>query len=105
MRSGAVFMDHTLIEGPPRGHKRNETAKATKRKATETTGEDQPPKRRRKVAEVTMAGPIPLHDDPHRKRNNPKRFKETTAVPPIDVDGLARAARHIANVRLPSYSF
>ncbi|KAJ7199705.1 hypothetical protein GGX14DRAFT_401305 [Mycena pura] len=96
-RSGAVFMDHVLIEGPPRGHKRDETSNVTKRKAPETGDEDKPPKRRRKMPVVTMAGPIPLHDDPHRKRNNPERFKETTAVPPIDVDGLARAARHLAN--------
>ncbi|KAJ7208200.1 hypothetical protein GGX14DRAFT_566924 [Mycena pura] len=96
-RSGAVFMDHVLIEGPPRGHKRDETSNVTKRKAPEAGDEDKPPKRRRKMPVVTMAGPIPLHDDPHRKRNNPERFKETTAVPPIDVDGLARAARHLAN--------
>ncbi|KAJ7199587.1 hypothetical protein GGX14DRAFT_401189 [Mycena pura] len=96
-RSGAVVMDHVFIEGPPRGHKRTEATKATKRKATETTGKDKTPKRRRKVAEVTMAGPIPLHDDPHRKRNNPERFQETTAVPPIDVDGLARVVVHPAN--------
>ena len=46
-----------------------------------------------------MAGPIPLLQDTHRQRNVSSHFEETTAVPPMDVDGLARAVRQPPRVR------